>query len=60
MTEYLFGYTQARKAFSEHVVRRAEVPVEHMISLPMPTTRWGACRATPGSRARHCGGRVNR
>ena len=41
MTEYLLGYAQARKAFSEHVVRRAEVPVEHMISLPMPTTRWG-------------------
>jgi hypothetical protein len=42
MTEYLFGYAQARKAFSDHPVRRAEVPVEHMTSLPMPTARWGA------------------
>jgi len=41
MTNYLFGYAQARKAFSEHPVRLAEVPVEYMTSLPMPTTRWG-------------------
>lgn len=42
MTEYLFGYAQARKAFSEHAVARAEVPVEHLTSLPLPTARWGA------------------
>jgi hypothetical protein len=42
MTEYLLGYAQARKAFGEHAVRHAEVPVEHMVSLPMPTARWGA------------------
>jgi hypothetical protein len=48
MTEYLLGYAQARKAFSEHVVRRAEVPVEHMISLPMPTTRWGGVSGYAG------------
>jgi hypothetical protein len=41
VTEYLLGYAQARKAFAEHAVHRAEVPVEHMISLPMPTAWWG-------------------
>ena len=37
-------YAGMRKEFSEHAVRRSEVPVEHWISLPMPTRRW----AVPG------------
>jgi hypothetical protein len=40
MTENLMTYAQARKEFGEHAVRRAEVPVEYTISLPMPTKRW--------------------
>jgi hypothetical protein len=33
-------YEQIRKNFAEHPVRHAEVPIEHAISLPMPTLRW--------------------
>jgi hypothetical protein len=33
-------YEQIRKNFAEHPVRYAEVPVEHAISLPIPTLRW--------------------
>jgi hypothetical protein len=40
MTQDLTGYARVRKEFGEHAVRWAEVPVEHSISLPMPTTRW--------------------
>lgn len=40
MTQNLIPYARMRKEAGEHAVRRAEVPVEHSISLPMPTTRW--------------------
>jgi hypothetical protein len=33
-------YRELRRAFAEHPVRRAEVPVEHAVSLPVPTLRW--------------------
>lgn len=33
-------YEQIRKNFVEHAVRHAEVPIEHAISLPIPTLRW--------------------
>jgi hypothetical protein len=44
MAGSLISYARMRKGFGEHPVRRAEVPVEHSISLPMPTARW----AVPG------------
>jgi hypothetical protein len=33
-------YEQIRKNFRENSVRHTEVPVEHSISLPLPTLRW--------------------
>lgn len=33
-------YKQIRKNFAEHAVRHTEVPIEHAISLPIPTLRW--------------------
>jgi hypothetical protein len=44
MTENLLAYARIRKEFGEHGVRKAEVPVEYTVSLPLPTTR----RAVPG------------
>lgn len=35
-------YEQVRKEFAEHPLRRTEIPVEHFVSLPLPTLRWGA------------------
>ncbi len=40
----LVGYGRARKEFTVHPIRRAEIPVEHFISLLMPTRQW----AEPG------------
>lgn len=37
---HLVSYRQVRKEFLDHPVRHAEVPVEHAISLPVPTLRW--------------------
>jgi hypothetical protein len=34
------SYRQLRREFAEHPVRQAEVPIEHAISLPVPTRRW--------------------
>ncbi|WP_030774636.1 MULTISPECIES: hypothetical protein [unclassified Streptomyces] len=34
-------YEQIRKEFAEHPLRRSEVPVEHFVSPPLPTLRWG-------------------
>lgn len=34
-------YKKLRDAFTRHPIRTAEVPVEHAISLPLPTLRWG-------------------
>lgn len=54
----LLPYEQIRKEFAGHPVRQAEVPVEHSVSLPLPTLRWGApayavfagpARRVPGS-----------
>ncbi|MCX4092342.1 hypothetical protein [Nocardia sp. alder85J] len=33
-------YRQLRDDFAQHPVRRAAVPVEHSISVPLPTFRW--------------------
>lgn len=33
--------TQARERMRTHPLRLAEVPVEHSVSLPMPTRKWG-------------------
>lgn len=44
MTANLIPYARMRKEFGEHAVRRAEVPVEYSVSLPMPTKHW----AVPG------------
>lgn len=39
-----------------HWLRRAEVPIEHYVSIPLPTTRWAeagfACYAAPALRRR--------
>ncbi len=39
-----------------HWLRRAEVPIEHYVSIPLPTTRWAepgfACFAAPALRRR--------
>ena len=49
------SYGQLRKEFLNHPVRHAEVPVEHSISLPLPTLRWSvpayAGFASPAVRA---------
>jgi hypothetical protein len=34
-------YRQAREQQRSHPLRLAEVPVEHAVSLPLPTLRWG-------------------
>lgn len=39
MTEPM-PYARVRKEFANHPVRFAEVPVEHFLSLPVPTMRW--------------------
>ena len=33
--------TEIRKRWSVHGMRRSDIPVEHYLSLPLPTTRWG-------------------
>lgn len=54
---HLVPYLQVRKEFLDHPVRHTEVPVEHAISLPVPTLRWslpgyagfaGPATRTPG------------
>ncbi len=38
----ILPYSRVRKEFGVHPLRRAEIPVEHFVSLLMPTMRWGA------------------
>jgi hypothetical protein len=38
----LLGYARARAEFGSHPLRTSEIPVEHEISLPVPTLRYGA------------------
>lgn len=51
----LLVYASLRQRALDHPVRHAEAPVEHAISLPLPTLRWGApgyaCFAGPAVRA---------
>ncbi|MQA81728.1 MAG: hypothetical protein GEV10_25185 [Streptosporangiales bacterium] len=35
------SYDEIGKAFADHPVRLAEIPVEHHVSTPLPTLRWG-------------------
>ncbi|MFB6894180.1 hypothetical protein ACFCX4_33275 [Kitasatospora sp. NPDC056327] len=48
-------YAQARKEFAEHPLRQSYVPLEHYVSTPLPTLRWGgpgyAAFAAPAVRA---------
>jgi len=48
-------YAELRARQRTHPVRQTEVPVEHAVSLPLPTRRWGqpgyAFFAAPASRA---------
>jgi hypothetical protein len=48
------SYAQIQADAVNHPIRRAEVPVEHAISLPLPTLRWTlpgyACFAGPARR----------
>lgn len=41
MTAAMLTYGQARSWQRTNAVRMAEVPVEHAVSLPLPTRRWG-------------------
>ncbi|WP_182906768.1 hypothetical protein [Microbispora sp. H13382] len=34
-------YATIQEEFSQHALRSAEVPVEHYVSAPLPTLRWG-------------------
>lgn len=38
----LLGYARARADFATHQLRVGDIPVEHEISLPVPTLRFGA------------------
>lgn len=40
----LLNYTQIRERMRRHPLRQSEIPVEHAVSLPLPTRRSG----TPG------------
>jgi hypothetical protein len=46
--------TEIRERLKTHSLLRAEVPIEHYISIPLPTKRWAgpayACFASPASR----------
>jgi hypothetical protein len=57
----LLGYAQARVGFANHPLRAHEIPVEHEVSLPLPTLRFnepgyawfaGPARYRPGQPAR--------
>jgi hypothetical protein len=52
-SEYM-SMTEVSQRQRTHPLRLAEVPVEHAISLPLPTRRWGApayaCFAAPAVR----------
>ena len=47
----LLTYDQARARLEAHPIRIEEVPLEHFVSLPLPTKRWRtpawACFAPP-------------
>ncbi len=36
----LLSYQEFRKRQATHMLRQTEIPVEHAISLPLPTLRW--------------------
>jgi hypothetical protein len=38
----LLNYTQIRERMRRHPLRQSEIPVEHAVSLPLPTKRFGA------------------
>ena len=48
------NYGEIRQRQRTHVLRQTEVPVDHAVSLPLPTLRWGrpayACFASPAIR----------
>ena len=35
------SYTELRERQKSHILIRSEIPIEHAISLPLPTMRWG-------------------
>jgi hypothetical protein len=37
----VLAYPRIRAAIGEHPLRTGEIPVEHEMSLPLPTRRWG-------------------
>jgi hypothetical protein len=41
LEKHLLGYTQIRQRLQEHPLRQTEIPIEHAVSLPVPTMRWG-------------------
>jgi len=36
----LLTYSNVRNRLRTHMLRQTEIPVEHAVSLPLPTTRW--------------------
>jgi hypothetical protein len=50
----LLSYAELKKRQKVHCLRQAEIPVGHVISLLLPTQRWGgngyACFASPAQR----------
>src|SRR5215470_12331995 len=41
MQVHLLSFSQIRERQKTHPLRQSEVPVEHAVSLPLPTKRWG-------------------
>ena len=39
--EKLLSFSEARERQRSHPLRTYEIPVEHAVSLPLPTRRWG-------------------
>ena len=39
--KHLMSYLELRERQKSHILIRSEVPVEHAVSLPLPTIRWG-------------------
>jgi hypothetical protein len=42
MADFRFmSYSDVQKWFQQHPLRQTEIPIEHAVSLPLPTLRWG-------------------
>jgi hypothetical protein len=41
MQKHLMNYSELRERQKSNVLTRSEVPIEHAVSLPLPTLKWG-------------------